>query len=45
MSRPLMLLLIVLLVLIGAVVFLSSRDLEQPQMRVEKVVPLENLTQ
>lgn len=43
MSRLLVLLLVVLVVLIGGVVLLSSRDTSQEPVRMEKVVPLDNL--
>ena len=44
MSRSLVLVIIIILLLVGGLVYLSSRDTEQPLTRVEKVVPLENLT-
>lgn len=44
MSRPLVILVLVLLAVTAALFWLASRDAEQPQIRVEKDVPLENLT-
>lgn len=44
MSRSLVALLVLLLVLVGGIVFLSTRSTEQEPVRMEKVVPLDNLT-
>jgi hypothetical protein len=44
MSRSLLALIVILVVLIGGVVFLSTRSTEKEPVRVEKVVPLDNLT-
>tara|TARA_B100000678_G_C17780946_1_gene330670 strand:+ start:271 stop:408 length:138 start_codon:yes stop_codon:yes gene_type:complete len=44
MSRSLLLLLIILVVLVGGLILLSSKDTEKPVTTVEKVVPLDNLT-
>jgi hypothetical protein len=44
MSRSLVALLVVLLVLVGGIIFLSTRSTEKEPVRMEKVVPLENLT-
>jgi uncharacterized protein YneF (UPF0154 family) len=44
MSRFLVVLLVLLLVLIGGIVFLSTRSTEKEPVRMEKVVPLDNLT-
>ncbi|WP_375393779.1 hypothetical protein [uncultured Sphingomonas sp.] len=43
MSRPLIVLILVIVLVIGGMVFLAGRSREQPQTRVEKVVPLANL--
>ena len=44
MSRSLVALIVVLLVLVGGIIFLSTRSTEQEPVRMEKVVPLDNLT-
>ncbi|MEG3180528.1 hypothetical protein [Sphingomonas sp. LT1P40] len=44
MSRLLVILIIVAILLIGGLFFLSGRDTEKQPVRVEKVVPLENLS-
>jgi hypothetical protein len=44
MSRSLVALIVVLLVIVGGLVFLSSRSTEKEPTRMEKVVPLDNLT-
>ena len=44
MSRFLVVLIAVLLVLVGGIVFLSTRSTEKEPVRMEKVVPLDNLT-
>jgi hypothetical protein len=44
MSRSLVTLILVLLLVVGGLFWLASRDAESPQTRVEKVVPLENLS-
>lgn len=44
MSRSLVVLIVVLLLLVAGLFFLSSRDTATEPVRVEKVVPLENLT-
>lgn len=44
MSRSLLALIVVLLVLIGGVFYLSTRSSEKEPVRMEKVVPLDNLT-
>ncbi|MES2753167.1 MAG: hypothetical protein V4659_00730 [Pseudomonadota bacterium] len=43
MSRPLVALIAILLVVIGALVLLSMKSSERAPVRVEKVVPLGNL--
>jgi hypothetical protein len=43
MSRSLVILIAVVILLIGGLFFLAGRDTEKPPVRVEKVVPLENL--
>jgi hypothetical protein len=43
MSRSLVALIVVLVVLIGGIVLLSMRSSVKEPVRVEKVVPLENL--
>lgn len=43
MSRSLVLVIVVVVLLIGGVVFLSTRSTEKEPVRVEKVVPLDNL--
>ena len=44
MSRLLVVLIAVLIVVIGGVFLLAGRDTQKEPVRVEKVVPLENLT-
>lgn len=44
MSRLLILAIVALVILVGALFFLAGRDTEKEPVRVEKVVPLENLT-
>ena len=44
MSRFLVVILAILVVLIGGIVFLSTRSSEKEPVRMEKVVPLDNLT-
>jgi hypothetical protein len=44
MSRSLVALIVVLLLLVGGIVFLSTRSTEKEPVRMEKVVPLDNLT-
>jgi len=44
MSRFLVVLIAVLLVLVGGIFFLSTRSTEKEPVRMEKVVPLDNLT-
>mgnify|MGYP006898481504 CR=1 FL=1 len=44
MSRLLVIVVAVVILLIGGLFFLSGRDTEKQPVRVEKVVPLEKLT-
>lgn len=44
MSRSLVLVIAIVILLIGGLFFLSGRDTERAPVRVEKVVPLENLS-
>ncbi|MEO9132320.1 MAG: hypothetical protein ABI240_14065 [Sphingomonas sp.] len=44
MSRPLIALIVILVVVIGGLFVLAGRSNEKPQVRVEKVVPLANLS-
>lgn len=44
MSRPLVILVVVLVLLIGGLVLLAGRDSTIPPARVEKAVALENLS-
>jgi hypothetical protein len=44
MSRFLVVLIVILLVLVGGIVFLATRSTEKEPVRMEKVVPLDNLT-
>lgn len=44
MSRSLVLLIVIVVVLVGALFVLAGLDTEKEPVRVEKVVPLENLT-
>lgn len=44
MSRSLLALIIVLVVAVGALFVLAGRARERPQVRVEKVIPLANLS-
>lgn len=43
MSRPLVLLIVIIALIVGALFFLSGRDATREPVTVEKVVPLENL--
>lgn len=43
MSRPVLILIAALAVLVGVLVLLSNQAKERPTARVEKVVPLANL--
>lgn len=43
MSRPLVLLIVILVLLVGGLFFLAGRDSTREPVTVEKVVPLENL--
>lgn len=43
MSRPILILIAIVVVIAGALVLLSSRAKERPTTRVEKVVSLANL--
>lgn len=42
--RSLLALIVVLVLLVGGLVFLSTRSSEKEPVRMEKVVPLDNLT-
>lgn len=44
MSRSLIIVVAVVILLVGGLFFLSGRDTEKQPVRVEKVVPLENLS-
>ncbi len=44
MSRSLVALLVVIVLLVGGIIFLSTRSTEKEPVRMEKVVPLDNLT-
>ncbi|UZK66368.1 hypothetical protein [Sphingomonas sp. M1-B02] len=44
MSRLITIVVILLVLLIGGIVFLSTRSTEQEPVRMEKAVPLDNLT-
>ena len=44
MSRPVIALIIILIIVIGGLVVLAGRSNEKPLTRVEKVVPLANLS-
>lgn len=44
MSRPLMLLILALIVIVGGLFLLAGRATEEPQTRVEKQVDLANLS-
>lgn len=44
MPRSLLLLIVVVIVLVGGLFFLSSLDTSKEPQRMEKVIPLENLT-
>jgi hypothetical protein len=44
MSRSLVTLILIILVVVGGLFWLSGRDAETAQTRVEKAVPLENLS-
>lgn len=43
MSRPLIVFILVVVLIVGGMIFLAGRSGERPQTRVEKVVPLANL--
>lgn len=43
MSRPVLILIALVVIVIGGTVFLSTNAKERPTARVEKVVPLANL--
>ena len=43
MSRPLIVLILVVVLVVGGMILLAGRSGERPQTRVEKVVPLANL--
>lgn len=43
MSRPILILIALVVVLVGGLVFLSTSAKERPTAQVEKVVPLANL--
>lgn len=45
MSRPLLILIVALVVVVGGLFWLAGRDAERAPVRVEKAVSLENLTQ
>lgn len=45
MSRSLLLLILLLVVVVAGLFFLAGRDTTKEPVRVEKVVPLENLSQ
>ncbi|MBX3594541.1 hypothetical protein [Sphingomonas sp.] len=44
MSRSVVIIVVVAILLIGGLFFLAGRDAEKQPARVEKVVPLENLS-
>jgi hypothetical protein len=44
MSRSLVALIVVVVLLVGGLVLLSTRSSEKEPVRMEKVVPLDNLT-
>jgi len=44
MSRSLVILVVAAILLIGGLFFLAGRDTEKEPVRVEKVVPLDNLS-
>jgi preprotein translocase subunit YajC len=44
MPRSIVLLLVILVVLVGGMFFLAGRTAEKEPVRMEKVVPLDNLT-
>lgn len=44
MPRSLLALIVVVVLLVGGIVFLSTRSTEKEPVRMEKVVPLDNLT-
>lgn len=44
MPRSLLALIVILVLLVGGLVFLSTRSTEKEPVRMEKVVPLDNLT-
>jgi hypothetical protein len=43
MSRSIVALLVVIVLLVGGIIFLSTRSTEKEPVRMEKVVPLDNL--
>jgi hypothetical protein len=43
MSRSLLALIVIVVLLVGGVVFLSTRSTDKEPVRMEKVVPLDNL--
>ncbi len=43
MSRPLIVLILVIVLVVGGLIFLAGRSGERPQTHVEKAVPLANL--
>ena len=45
MSRSLVALIVVLILLVGGLFFLAGRDTHKEPVRMEKVVPLDNLAQ
>jgi hypothetical protein len=44
MSRSFVVLIVVLVLVVGGIVFLSTRGTQKEPVRMEKVVPLENLS-
>ncbi len=44
MSRSLVVLIVVIVAVVGLLFFLAGRDTAKQQTRVEKVVPIENLS-
>lgn len=44
MPRSLLALIVILVLLVGGLIFLSTRSTEKEPVRMEKVVPLDNLT-
>jgi hypothetical protein len=43
MSRSIVALLVVIVLLVGGIIFLSTRSTEKEPVRMEEVVPLDNL--